>query len=327
MLNVYLDQPRLERLLRGGVVVTLPATVFRITGSGAADCLQGLLTNDLVGPGLGRMTYTALLTPKGMVVVDLWLAHLGTEILLIGPPEGHGPAMEIFKRSLPPRLAKLADLSDAWRVAWTYGDRAEAALLEAHLNPGADGPGQVARLPVESQGVVVASGTGTTPFRSLLAGPEEALTDATNLLLDHGMTEGDQDDHHAARILAGWPALGFEIGDKTLLQEVRLEELEGVSFTKGCFLGQETVARIHFRGRTQRVLRGLDWLDLQPLEGTEVRNADRALGQVHSVLALTDRRLGLAMVRREADLGDAVLAGGREARIVPLPFDPPDRAA
>ena len=129
------------------------------------------------------------------------------------------------------------------------------------------------------------------------------------------------------RILAGWPALGLEIGSKTLPQEVRFEELDGVSFTKGCFIGQETVARVHFRGRTQREVRGLDWLDLQPLEGAEIHGVDRQLGEVHSVLILPDRRIGLGTIRREADIGDSVLAGGREAKVTPLPFDPPVQAA
>jgi len=97
--------------------------------------------------------------------------------------------------------------------------------------------------------------------------------------------------------------------------------------TKGCFIGQETVARVHFRGRTQRELRGVDWRDLQPLEGTAIANGERTLGEIHSVLELPDRRVALGMVRREAAIGDTVTAGGREARIVALPLDLADQVA
>ena len=128
-------------------------------------------------------------------------------------------------------------------------------------------------------------------------------------------------DLHAARILAGWPALGVEIDEKTLPQEVRYDEIGGVSYTKGCYTGQETVARIHFRGHTNRELRGL------ALAGAgRARRADglaRREGSRHGALdahAWTDRTLGLALVRREVEPGSQVVAGGRGATVVTLPF-------
>ena len=326
-LSLRLDQTRLERLLRGGVSVTTPAAIFRIHGPGAIDCLQGVLTNDLVAPGPGRLVYAALLTHKGMIVVDFWVMIGVDEAVLIAPAEGHDAAVETFRRSLPPRLAAVEDLSDTWRVQWLYGDLVETALTEAHLVPPLGGPGHVAPFGVLGAEVRVASATDTAPFVSMVAGPREPLEHYSTLLTEHGVTIGTPDDYHAARIMAGWPALGIEIGEKTLPQEVRFEAIEGVSYTKGCFIGQETVARVHFRGRTQKELRGIDWIDLQPLDGTDIANGDRALGQVHSVLVLPDRRIGLGMVRREADIGDTVIAGGREATLAPLPFDHPDQAA
>lgn len=326
-LSLHLGRTQLERLLRGGVSVTMPAAIFRIRGPGAIDCLQGVLTNDLVAPGPGRMVYAALLTHKGMVVVDFWVMIGTDEALLIAPAEGRSVVVETFRRILPPRLAAVEDLSDTWRVQWLYGDVVESAMAAAHLVPPLDGPGHVAPFGILGAEVMVASATDTAPFVSLVVGPSEALEHYGNLLTEHGMTIGTPDDYHAARIMAGWPALGIEIGEKTLPQEVRFEAIDGVSYTKGCFIGQETVARVHFRGRTQKELRGLDWIDLQPLDGTDIANGDRVLGQVHSVLVLPDRRIGLGMVRREADIGDTVIAGGREATIAPLPFDHPDRAA
>lgn len=326
-LSLRLDRTRVERLLRGGVSVTLPAAIFRIHGPGAIDCLQGVLTNDIVAPGPGRLVYAALLTPKGMIVVDFWVMIGTDEVVLIAPVEGRSAALEIFHRSLPPRLAAVEDLSDTWRVQWLYGDLIGSALAEAHLVPPLDGPGYVAPFAILGAEIRVASATDTAPFMSLVAGPREPVEHYGTLLTEHGVTIGTSDDYHAARIMAGWPALGIEIGEKTLPQEVRFGAIEGVSYTKGCFVGQETVARVHFRGRTQKELRGLDWIDLRPLDGSDIANGDRVLGQVHSVLVLPDRRIGLGMVRREADIGDTVIAGGREATIAPLPFDHPDQAA
>ena len=93
-----------------------------------------------------------------------------------------------------------------------------------------------------------------------------------------------------------------------------------MSYTKGCYLGQETVARIHFRGHPNRELRGLEWEDAAPLEGSAIEGAGREAGTVRSTLIIGGRRIGLAPIRREVNPGDLVVAGGRPARVVTLPF-------
>ena len=326
-LSIRLDSSRVERLLRGGVSATLPSTTFRVHGPGALDCLQGLITSDLNARGENGLVYGALLTPKGMIVVDLWVSRRSDDLILTAPLDGHQHITALLQRSIPPRLATVDDLTESWATTWLFGDRAEAALAETRLVHTPVEPGTVTEANLLGSRVVVAAGPVTAPFTFMLTGPVEAIAHIGVVLADSGVAVGDLDDYHAARILTGWPALGLEIGSKTLPQEVRFDELDGVSYTKGCFTGQETVARVHFRGRTQRELRGLDWADLQPLDGTDIQRAERRLGELHSVLILPDRRIGLATIRREADLGDTVLAGGREATIVPLPFDPPFQAA
>ena len=99
-------------------------------------------------------------------------------------------------------------------------------------------------------------------------------------LVAAGARPGDEGDHHAARILAGWPALGAEIDERTLPQEVRYDEIGGVSYTKGCYTGQETVARLHFRGHPNRELRGLWWRSDEPERSTAaVARCCRASGR------------------------------------------------
>jgi folate-binding protein YgfZ len=112
--------------------------------------------------------------------------------------------------------------------------------------------------------------------------------------------------------------------ENTLAQEATLEALGAISFTKGCYTGQETVARVHFRGHVNRTLRGLT--SVAPLErGAPLLTADgAAVGDVRS--AVLSPRLGhiaIAMIRREAADGSTVRVGtpaGAEARIVGLPF-------
>ncbi|MBA3556016.1 MAG: hypothetical protein H0W29_14815 [Gemmatimonadales bacterium] len=155
---------------------------------------------------------------------------------------------------------------------------------------------------------------------ALLVGSTAAVESAAARLETAGARVGTETDLHALRILAGWPALGIEIDERTLPQEVRYDEIGGVSYTKGCYTGQETVARIHFRGHTNRELRGVYWDGNGALEGRAVTAGGREVGTVRSTLTLEDRALGLAVIRREVSPGDEVVAGGRRALVVALPF-------
>ena len=119
--------------------------------------------------------------------------------------------------------------------------------------------------------------------------------------------------------------------DRTIPQEVRYDELGGVSYTKGCYTGQETVSRLHFRGHTNRYLRGL-MFDAEPAATpapgwTAVTHLDRDVGRVTSLAWVPEAGvagggmwIGLALVRREVLPGTAVRAAGRDAHVVELPF-------
>lgn len=314
--DLALDPVRLARLVSGAVLVDLPMALVQVTGSGAVTCLQGLVTNDLLKPGPNSVTWGALLTPKGMIETDLWALRQGDDVTLLLPMRGREAALGIFKRSIPPRLAKVLDATTTHRVVALYGSTIDAAL-HGTIVPAS---GTVTR---EGDGPSLARPLPGAPFAFLAIGLTEGVAAFRARIHSHGAAIGDEDDAEAARILAGWPALGAEIDEKTLPQEVRFDELGGVSYTKGCYLGQETVARIHFRGHPNRELRGLEWEDATALEGTLIEGAGREAGTVRSTLVVGGRRLGLAPIRREVAIGDVVTAGGRSARVVALPFEGP----
>ena len=304
--------------LRHGLVVRMRPAVFRVAGPGALECLQGLLTNDLKAPGDDRLVYGALLTPKGMIVADYFVYRTADGFVLVAAPTAHDATLELFRRQVPPRLARVTDLTAEWEILLVFGD----SRLDA-LAPGlaAADPATVHRL---ADGALAARGTPTSPFSALVAGPTAAIDAAQAALLAAGARIGVAEDAEAARILAGWPRLGAEIEERTLPQEVRYDEIGGVSYTKGCYVGQETVARLHFRGHTNRELRGLVWereLDEAPASG-ELRLDDKVVGDLRSVLRLDGRALGLALIRREVDAGTMLDADGGQARVVPLPFMP-----
>jgi folate-binding protein YgfZ len=321
--DLTLDRERLAEVRHGSVLVTNEPAVFRIQGPGALTCMQGLLTNDLVKPGNNSLVYGALLTPKGALVVDYWVLRQDEALTLVAPRSGHEASLDLFRRQLPPRLAKVMDLTGTARVAWLIGAHGFQTLAESGVGM-PESSGRVAAVGGEVSPVALALAPETAPFVALAVGAAPAVAALGARLVSAGALVGDERDLHAARILCGWPALGAEIDERTLPQEVRYDQIGGVSYTKGCYTGQETVARLHFRGHTNRELRGLRWRRAHPLQSRTIHKGEREVGSVRSTLSLEDRAIGLGLIRREVGVGEELLAGGQPATVVALPFGPED---
>ncbi len=324
MTILTISPQRLRDLRTAGMQRLRPAAIFEVRGPGALTCLQGLLTNDLVKPGDGALVYGALLTPKGMIVADGWTFRSSSErLLFITDPAGHDGIATIFHRTMPPRLAKVTDRSGDWESLWLHGEPV-AARMEAlgHALPATETGGCRSQHTGEAE-LVLGRPAPHAPFQSVVIGPKAAVGSLHAMLTAAGIASGTVNDTEAFRILAGWPGLGAEILEKTLPQEVRFDENGGVSYTKGCYTGQETVARLQFRGHPNRELRGLIWegtpaKDERGIVGEEGRDA----GAVTSLLRLGEQVIGLGLVRREIVLGSSVIAAGAPARVVALPFPP-----
>lgn len=310
----------LQALREAATMVSGTPAVFRVEGPGAVECLQGLLSNDVARPGPDSVVYAATLTNKGMIIADAWVLRDQAGITLVADRGAHGPLATVLTRQLPPRLARLTDRSDACGALWLLGARTEFILTELGLAWPASG-----HLSVE-HGIpgtlVVVHPQETAPWQALVVAPRERLAALASQCSDLGVRPGTTDDLEAERILRGWPALGLEIGEKTLPQEVRYDEIGGVSYTKGCYTGQETVARLHFRGRPNWLLRGVSGSGLAPHTAALVVE-ERSVGTLHSVLALDSGWLATASVRREVEPDTTVLVGGQAGTIVALPFERP----
>jgi folate-binding protein YgfZ len=129
-----------------------------------------------------------------------------------------------------------------------------------------------------------------------------------------------------ARVEAGRPEWGIDMDDSTIPQEANLDELEAISYTKGCYIGQEVVARVHFRGHVNRHLRGLRAIGAPPPTGAQlIDDTGNHVGDVRS--AVTSPRFGgiaLGMVRREVSPGTSLTArseqGDQRVDVAALPF-------
>jgi folate-binding protein YgfZ len=293
--------------------------------------MQGLLTSDFEKPGDGAFLYGALLTPKGMIVVDGWASRIGTTVRFTVPSAGRERALDIFTRSVPPRLARTVDRSAELAVVRLAGAHA-LAIAEAARLPTPSAPGRVISVALEGAACDIARATDGAPFVLQIVAPPGAAARLVERLEAAGALPGGQPAFDLARILAGWPGLSSEIDERTLPQEVRFDEIGGVSYTKGCYTGQETVSRLHFRGHANRGLVGLEF-DAEPPVGIAVtvplRHDDREMGRVTSVAWLPEgaptaaaagRWIGLGVLRREIEVGARVRAGDVAARVVGLPF-------
>ncbi|MGI9040930.1 MAG: YgfZ/GcvT domain-containing protein [Gemmatimonadales bacterium] len=322
-LDLTLERGRLEDVRYGATVVLTEPAVFRVAGPGSLTCLQGLLTNDLVKPGDGSLVYGALLTPKGMIVVDAWTFRQGDALTLVIPRLGHDAALALFQRALAARPAKVPHLPGEAEAGWLLGAHGFQTLAQSGVGM-PEAAGRTVSVGGDLSPVLVGLAPESAPFVAVAVGLAPAVGGVADQLRNAGAKTGDETDLHAARILSGWPALGLEIDERTLPQEVRYDEIGGVSYTKGCYTGQETVARLHFRGHTNRELRGVRWNGLQPVEGRTVIAAGKEVGSVRSTLTTDGRTLGLALIRREIAPGHEVIVGGRQAVVASLPFSGDD---
>ncbi len=278
-----------------------------LTGAEAKAFLHGQLTNDIEGLEPGRGCYAAFLTHKGKMLGDLRVLDLGDELLLDTERVALQPLFNMIRRyklgmdvELHKRTLELALLS-------LIGPETDRFGLEAeHANRRDEIAGQ----PV----VLVRTDVGVDVF----APAESRAAVAAEL----GVPEVDEAAAEVVRIERGRPRYGVDLDDGVIPQEAGLNE-RAVSFTKGCYVGQETVARLHYRGKPNRHLRGLR-LSAPAATGDVLRLGEKEVGRLGSVaISPVHGPIALAIVRREAAPGDtlAVADGEVTAVVVALPFE------
>ena len=309
-----------DAVLEGAAVAQADAAVIGMTGPGALQCMQGLLTNELEACGKLCFVYGAVLTPKGMIISDMWVAREDGDLTIFAPGTARATLTAQFARQVPPRLARTEDLTEKVAVLRLAGpaaiesaERAGLAVPEAgRMPPGTLGDASYVTA-VPSLGMPFALQlTCTRTDRGLFL---EALGQV-------GVTPVDAAGLELARVLAGWPRLGAEIGERTLPPEVRYDEIDGVSYTKGCYTGQETVARLHFRGHANWKLAGLMFDEDPDLHTSDIIHGGKTVGRVSSAawVGHWSQYAGLAMLRHEVQAGEVVVACGAAARTIDLPF-------
>ncbi len=288
---------------------------FGIEGPGAIECLQGLLTNDLVAAGEKSLSYGGMLTTKGMILLDPFVLRVESGVMLVLAGAAREIARQHFARVLPPRLAKASEHPD-WAVAFLLGPLAESLLAAGIGESVLPAAGHTSGGPDD---LLVSRGAAGMPFRFMVIGPAEQLRTLPARLEAGGAVRGDEASLAMARVLKGWPALGAEIDEKTLPQEVRYDELGAVSYSKGCYTGQETVARVHFRGHPNRSLRGAILPPGHIDADRKLLHDGKEVGVLRTTVKTADQTFALATVRREVAPDATLHTKSGEVRLVPFP--------
>jgi folate-binding protein YgfZ len=308
-----------DAVLDAAVASRTETACVELRGTGAVACIQGLTTNDVQNAGDGSFLYSAFLTPKGMIISDVWISRFDDAVTLFLPREAAPEVLDLLHRSVPPRLATVEDVSSnhvvyrlAGPMALEYTSRAGFAVPE---------PGRTLSCKIGPSEYVV-SRPGGGPFALQIKAMEIDVHDVNLSLDEGGVLLARKEALETARVIAGWPRLGAEIDQKTLPQEVGFDRMNGLSYTKGCYTGQEVVARLHFRGHANKEVVGLSWEDDPDSRNPTVSQGDAEVGRVTSMIWLDpiDQYIGLAMVKRTVDTAEPLLAAGSDATIVELPF-------
>lgn len=306
-----------EALHRRAIVVNRSHRArMRFTGARAAETLTGLVTNDVTGLLPGQGQYAAALTAKGKVVADIRILRFEDSLLTDISPRARDGWFGIVRKFVNPRLARYDDESAALQCIGIYGAQARD-VVEHMTGIGHSALGLLApygHISVAMDGgptiVVRSPDLGGDGYDLLVpAARGQSTWDAA---LSARATPGGLAVWEVARVEAGRPEWGIDMDEDTLPQEANLELLDAISFTKGCYTGQEVVARVHFRGHVNRTLRGLrvgQGTALPPPRAPLFDGTGKAVGDVRSsVLSPRHGGIAMAMVRREVENGANLVA-------------------
>ena len=264
--------------------------VLRVTGEAARNFLQGLITNHIDQAKPGSAIHTGLLTPQGKILVDFFVL-----------PVGDGFLLELAK-------AKLADLIQRLTI---YKLRTQVAFAEEPSLRVAASWGSPPLLPEGA----IAFADPRLPELGL-----RILLPANADISDLGCALASEDEYHARRIALGVPEGGrdYTFGD-AFPHEAMFDQLNGVDFKKGCFVGQEVVSRMEHRGTARKRIVGVEGEGPLPAPGTEIVAGGTPIGTLGSVAGSS----GLALIRldraEEAKAAGVPLHAGEVTIAVRIP--------
>lgn len=307
-----------------------------LTGADRQRFLNGQVTSNVKDLKPGEGCYAALVNAKGRMVSDLNIYSLARELLLDFEPGLGGAITERFEKYIIADDVQVVDAAPHYGLLSVQGPRSGEVVNKLGLGFSlADKPLRFDSVNDPTLGEIYCMNhpRGAAAGFDLFV-PIAALGAVADKLIAAAMQAGGRacgwQALEMARIEAGIPRFGADMDESNLAPEAGIEE-RAISYSKGCYIGQEIIARIRTYGQVTKALRGLllpDDLVALPVKGDKLFHADKEGGFITSALASPafHRNIALGYVRRECnDLGTELklrLASGEcPATIVPLPFN------
>lgn len=291
------------------IVEQLPHALFLVTGERPLAYLQDILAQDVGDLGPERGAIAALLTPDGRVAAELRVLPGEDGVLIDAEENARGGIEDHVARHAGLAGCEVRDVTPERVVAAVRGPLTDRALDEAGLP--APGPGEAA---VERSGnALLVRVLWGVPGVDVIGSRD----DVAAILAKVDVPRAGIAQLEAARIAAGRPRFGPDVGASTLVNETPLLA-HGVSLTKGCYPGQESVARVHNLGRVRRMLRGLRSTG-SLAAGAEVRTDGAVVGTITSAAPAGGGGFAaIAFLRSEVPPGAVVEVEGSAATVEEL---------
>lgn len=306
-----------------------------LTGADRQRFLHGQVTNDINRLSVGQGCYAALITAKGKMVSDLNIYRLTDEFLLDFEPGLSVAVRERLEKYIIADDVQVVDVAKPYGHLSVQGPNAPEALQRAGWRIEGLAQSMSFISTVEQSGEIYVMNQPRTGSRGYdLFVPSAGLVETADRLLRATQEMGGRlcgwDALETARIEAGIPRFGVDMDESNLPPEAGLDE-RAISYTKGCYIGQEIIARIRTYGQVAKALRGLRFEQSAPLpiRGDRLFRDGKEAGLITSAVASPRLRANIALgyVRREYNqIGNELTvrteAEESSARIVDLPFGP-----
>ncbi len=289
-----------------------------LTGGDRASFLHALLTNDIARLRAGQGAYAAYLTPQGRMISDMRVIETGSRMLLGVEREIAAPLAERFDTLVFSEDVQARDVTGELVVFGVHGPSAARMIQNAIGISVIDLASQYDNVTSESLTIVRDDGLGVPGYDVYVPAGDADATRAR--FIDAGAVAASEDTGETLRIEAGRPRFGVDMSTDTIPLEAGIED-RAISFTKGCYVGQEVIIRVMHRGHG-RVARRLVSIVLAgeavPRRGSTIQIGDRGVGEITSATASPKlgAPLALGYVHRDhAEPGTELSVDGLQARV------------
>ncbi len=310
----------LHALVHGCGAYQLNRALISLAGKDRVRWLNGMVSNNIRDLASGQGVYAFVLNPQGQIQGDLYAFNRGETLVLEIEAQQAATLLPLLRRYIIMDKVEVEDLTDKFTVFAIAGPKCNDVLGKLGITPG---NGALAISEASWNGVALSVIRGDNPVSANYEFwvPKERAEAFWRALLESGAVDISEPALEAFRILSGIPKIGVDIRERTLPQETGQER--ALSFTKGCYIGQEIVERIRARGSVHRVLTGFEIDGPTPSPGAAIQVDGKDVGQITTVASIPvhDREQVVALGYLRKEHRESVLqSGASKVKPVALPF-------